>query len=374
MRILCLTTAYPTPAAPAAGIFVREHARAAALHGEVAVVHLDRSREHHGRPRLRRIEGEEFPAWRVSYQWSPVPLSAALHLGAAAWAWAAVRRAGFRPDLLHAHFFLAGIPAVIIGRAHRLPVVVTEHWSVFLPEDPMRLSPALRAGASCAYRCADIVLPVSEALKRGIARHGLRARRMEVVPNVVDTDLFSSGPNERNGRLLTVGLLYEAKGVDLLLEAVSTLVGSRPGIALDVVGDGPRRREYEALARDRGIADRVVFHGILPKAGVARMMREAELFVLASRYDNNPCAVIESLASGLPVVATAVGGIPELIDGSNGRLALPNDPASVAAEIANALDTIAGFDREAIAREAASRYSAETVGAKLAAVYASVAA
>jgi glycosyltransferase involved in cell wall biosynthesis len=368
VKVLVLTTSYPTPAAPASGVFVLEHARAAALHADVAVVHLDRSHDHRGRPRLSRVEGAEFPTFRVTYQWTPVPVSAAIHLGAAGWAWWAVRRSRFHADVLHAHFFLAGIPAVPLARAHRLPLVVTEQWSVFLPEDPMQLGATLRAGASFAYRNADLVLPVSNALERGIRAAGLSARRFEVLPNVVDTSLFSPDGTSRNGRLLAVGLLYEAKGVDVLLEAISHL----PDVALDLVGDGPRREEYVALAHTLGVADRVVFHGLLPKSDVAEMMRRAELFVLASRYDNNPCVVIEAMASGLPAVATAVGGIPELIDDSNGRLAAPNDPGSLAAEIRSALAAIETYDRVAIAQAAAERYGLATVGARLAGIYASV--
>lgn len=372
MNVLFVTTGYPTPSSPAGGIFVREHARAAALHANVAVLHLDRSHDHRGPPRLQQID-DDLPTWRVTYPWSPVPLSAGMHAAASARGWAAVRRAGFRPDVVHAHFFLAGAPAVALGRLTRTPVVVTEHWSVFLPEDPMELTATMRRGAAFTYRNADAVLPVSDALRRGIEAHGLTARRFEVVRNVVDTDLFSNGEGPRNGRLLAVGLLYEAKGYDVLVAALRALADAGSDVELDVVGDGPRRAEYEQLARTGGIAERVVFHGLLPKAEVARMMREAELFVLASRYDNNPCAVMEAQASGLPVVATAVGGVPELITDSNGRLARPDDPESLATEILAALGSSGTYDRAAIAADARSRYGFETIGAQLAAVYASVA-
>src|SRR5262249_28395375 len=155
-----------------------------------------------------------------------------------------------------------------------------------------------------------------------------------VVPNVVDTDLFAGDGTERNGRLLAVGLLYEAKGYEFLLRAVAELARSGRDVRLDIVGDGPGRDAYERLTTALGLTERVVFHGLLRKPDVARMMREAELFVLTSRYDNNPCVVIEAMASGLPVVATAVGGIPELVSERSGRLARPQDPESIAAEIA----------------------------------------
>ena len=363
MKVLVVTTAYPTPAAPATGVFVREHARAAALHADVAVLHLDRSHDHRGLPRLQRVEDEGLPTWRVTYPWSPTPVSAVLHFVAAARGRLAVRRAGFRPDVVHAHFFLAAVPAALLWRA---PLVVSEHWSVFLPEDPLELTPLLRRAAEFAYRRADVVLPVSEALRRGIEAQGLAARRFEIVRNVVDTQLFTQGSSARNGRLLAVGLLYEAKGYDVLLPAL----GGLDGVELDIVGDGPLRGELERLATASGVADRVRFHGLQPKREVARMMREAQLFVLASRYDNNPCAVMEALAAGLPVVATAVGGVPELVTAANGRLAQPGDPEALASEIRAAFE--ASYDRAAISADARARYGMEAIGDQLAHVYGSI--
>ena len=162
-------------------------------------------------------------------------------------------------------------------------------------------------------------------------------------------------PRRRLTRLLAVGLLYEAKGYELLLEAVARLAAEGRAFHLDVVGDGPNRAAYEDLAVSLGVADRITFHGLKTKEEVAAFMRSADLFVLTSRYDNNPCVLIEAMASGLPVVATAVGGIPEIVDPGSGRLATPNDPGSIATEIAAALDGLDGFDRPAIARSAEGR-------------------
>lgn len=362
MNVLFVTTAYPTPESPVAGVFVHEHARAAALHAQVAVLHLDRSKSYHGLPRVTRVDDDEFPTWRVTYPWRPTALSMPLHVAGAALGWRAVRRAGFVPDVVHAHFFLAGAPAVLLSR--NAPVVISEHWSIFLPEDPMQLTPTLRWIARFAYRRATRVLPVSEALQRGIEAHGIHAR-FTVVPNVVDTGLFHPG-GTRNGRILAVGLLYEAKGYEYLFEALALLDRE---IALDIVGDGPLRADLEALAARLGVAGRVRFLGLLPKPEVARLMAESEVFVLTSRYDNSPCVVIEALASGLPVVATAVGGVPELVDASSGRLAQARDPQSIAAELAATLDGIDGYDRAAIAANASTRYGRIAIGATLASIY-----
>lgn len=372
MKVLFLTASYPTAEEHAVGIFVKEHARAVSSHCDVAVVHLDR-RETAGRLRLSKVTGEEFPTWHVRYRHSPPPLSYLANLVGALRAYRSVRRSGFDPDVIHAHFFLAGAPAVVLGRLYSKPVVVTEQWSVFLPGDPATLTPLVRRAAKFAFEHADCVMPVSEALRDGIVAAGIDAR-FHVVPNVVDTGRFhppTHGPN-RNGEpkhLLSVGALYEAKGWEYLLEAVALLAHQRDDFRLEIVGDGPRRPEYEAIRERLGLQERVLFRGWRTKDDVAELMRRADLFVLASRYDSNPCALIEALASGLPVVATAVGGIPEMVTADSGRLAPARDPERLARELASALDALDAYDRATIAAQARTRYGAERVGEEFAAIY-----
>lgn len=344
MKVLCLTTAYPTPEEPVAGIFVREHVEAARAHAEVEVVHLQRGG-------ARRIEVErDDEAWRVRY---PARPATGWHLAAAARGLRLVRG----PDLVHAHFFLAGLPAVLFQRR---PVVVSEHWSVFLPEDPLRLGPGGRLAARVAFGRAALVLPVSAALQRGIEAHGIRAR-FRVVPNVVDTELFRPGDGGREG-LLAVGLQYPAKGFDVLLDALARLPEER----LTLVGDGPLRAALEAQAERLGIADRVEFAGTLPKREVAELMRRARLVVVPSRFETSGVVAIEALASGAPVVASRVGALPELLAESGGALVPPDDPAALAAAIrAGAENGVAERIRE--------RHSRAQVGRELDEIYRAVA-
>src|ERR671928_1822466 len=221
--------------------------------------------------------------------------------------------------------------------------------------------------ARFALERADLVLPPSEAMRAALAAHAPRAR-LRVVPNVVDDELFRPARHEPSGRLITAGLMGEngAKGFDVLLRALAHLDGRAQ---LEIVGDGPRRAEYEALARELGVAGRVRFAGVRPKSELAERMRASDVFVLASRFENNPCVVLEAMASGLPVVATRVGGLPELVDERSGLLAEPRDPQSIAGRIAEALDRLDRFDREEIARRARERYGREAVGKLLLRAY-----
>lgn len=370
MKVLFLTASYPTLDGPAIGIFVKEHARAAADHAEVAVVHLDRADV----PRVRVAEDpdEEFPTWRATYPRHPAAISYIANVAAALAAYRRVRRAGFDPDVLHAHFFLAGVPAVVLGRLFRKPVVVTEQWSVFLADDPATLGALPRRAAKFAFEHARTVMPVSEALRAGIEALGVQAR-FRVVPNVFDDGLFRPNGDQHArppARLLSVGAMYEAKGYDYLLEAVAILARKRRDFTLDVVGDGADLLpKYEELRARLAIADRVSFLGLRPKEEVAARMRAADLFVITSRYDSNPCVLIEALASGVPAVGTAVGGIPEMIRNGSGLLARPHDPEDIARQIDAALERLDEFDREAIAADARARFGRAEVGRAFAEVY-----
>jgi glycosyltransferase involved in cell wall biosynthesis len=355
-NVLVVTSSYPSPTSPVAGVFVREHALAALGRHRLAVLHLDR------RPGLRRLlverDVDEVGAvLRVAFPEQPTALS---YLGLAAAArrgFAAIRADGFAPDLVHAHLLPAIVPSVFLQRT---PVVASEHWSVFLPDDPATLPAPLKRIAREAFDRARFVLPVSEALARELRMLGVRAP-IEVVPNAVDTGLFHPGgvpAGNEPPRLLTVALLYEAKGVDLLLRALPLL---RTRAAVDIVGDGPMRPELERLAAGHD----VTFHGMLAKPDVAALMRRADLYVLPSRFDNNPVALLEAQASGLPVVATRVGGVPELVPPD---ALVDATPESIAAGIDTALSAPA--ERGSIATAAAARWGRSAVASRLDRVYA----
>ena len=348
MKVLFVTTAWPTEESPVDGVFVQEHARTAAEIADVRVLHL-----HRAPGGLARI-GDDPPTWRLGYRGLPRPFSyGSFLLGP-------LRVRSWRPDVVHAHSHLAALAAQSLRR----PVVYTEHWSAFLPEGGDRFSPPMRLSAKLALRQAALVLPVSEALRQALARLAPRTP-MRVVPNVVDGNVFHPGGAPDPRRLLTAGLLNDGrKGLDLVLEALALSGGD---LRLEVAGDGARRAEYERLSRSLGLGGFVDFRGFLSKRELADSMRRSGLFVLGSRWENNPCVVLEALASGLPVVANRVGGLPELIDETNGVLVERADPERFAGGIAEALTR--QFDRAEIARRARARFGREAVAALLRAAY-----
>lgn len=172
-----------------------------------------------------------------------------------------------------------------------------------------------------ALRQSRTVIVPSVYLKRIVTGWGVETDRVHVVYNPLEP---TNGdvptieiPLATPHRLITVCRLATWKGVDGLIEMVASL----HDVGLVVVGDGPERLNLESLAHRLGVNDRVYFAGQVPRERIPAYLRACDLFVLNSRYEGLPHVVLEALAAGLPVVATAVGGIPEVVrDGVNGRL------------------------------------------------------
>jgi glycosyltransferase involved in cell wall biosynthesis len=359
MRVLVVPKWYPWPDRPVFGIFCQEQARALAAAHEVVVLASDAVR----RPGFALFELSDdvedgLRTLRVRYRRPAFrPAAMACQIIGMFAALGRLRREGWRPDVVHAHVYSAGLPALILGRLSRAAVVVTEHYTGF---QRGLITGYDRLTARLAFRYADLVAPVSHDLARAVLDVVPEAR-VRVVENVVDVATFhparntARGPSDGAARVLTVAALVPKKGHADLLEAVAELRSSRE-ITLDLVGDGELRRELVERTRALGLEDAVRFHGTRRKQEVAEFMRGADLFVLPSLFENLPCVLIEAMASGLPFVATAVGGVPELVDGAGGTLCPPQQPAALAAAIAQALDDRARLDIGALSERAARRF------------------
>jgi colanic acid/amylovoran biosynthesis glycosyltransferase len=174
--------------------------------------------------------------------------------------------------------------------------------------------------------------------------------KMRVVHCGVEVRLFDTKWHEgRAHRLLFVGRLIPAKGLPFLLETVAMIDDA----ILDIAGDGPQRRFLETKAASLGIANRVRFLGYQSQVQVGELLRDADVFVMGSFAEGLPVVLMEAMAAGVPVVATRIAGIPELVDdGQNGFLVPPGDPALTAAAVRQLLEDAELRNRFAIAGRA----------------------
>lgn len=281
-----------------------------------------------------------------------------------------LRAGGFEPDVVHATVFSAGLPALLLGRLCGAPVIVSEHYTGF-PRGS--LSAWDRAVARFTFRHADLVCPDSDDLGRHIAALGVDTP-IRTMPNVVDVDEFRPAgdgrPNGAGPLLLNVASLDDKKGQAYLLRALADIRRERPGARLEIAGGGPLRESLERAARELGVADAVRFLGHQPKRTVAERMRAADVFVLPSLWENAPNVLIEAMASGLPCVATDVGGVAELVDDAAGRVVPARDPRALAEAVLAVLGE--RFDPEALAQRAADRHGYDAVAAEWTRAYSDV--
>ncbi len=377
LKTLFVTVWYPTKEQPLEGVFVRDYAKTVQVSGDVEVLHCVGPDPNISR--LFRLEKETdldltggIPTYRVWYRPVPIPkLWYAIYLWSILQAYRQIVSHGFHPEIIHAHIYEAGVPAVLIGKLFKLPVVVTEHTSAFLKK---RIRGLGAWTARFALEEADMVLPVSKSLQKAIEAYGIRAR-FQVVPNVVDISLFKPGSSTRseNGikRLLCVGLLNPShiKGVPYLLKALALLQECREDWHLDIVGDGPARADYERLKSELALGDRVIFHGAKTKEDVAGFMRQADLFVLPSLFETFSLATAEALAVGTPVLATHCGGPEEFITDEVGLLVPPGNITALRTGLDFMLDHLENYSDERISSYARQQFSPEIVGDTLHRVY-----
>ncbi len=246
----------------------------------------------------------------------------------------ALHRRGFRFRLVDAHYaYPDGVAALALARAFRVPLVVTARGTDL---NLLARFPTPRRRLQRLAREAAALVAVSAALAEVWVELGAPRERVQVIHNGVDFQHFRPLPRAAaRARLglppgpwvLTVGELIPRKGIDLLVRALVELSGFR----LAVVGEGPGRAALERLARELGVAARVVFAGARPPQELPWWYAAADVFALASRREGLPNVVLEALACGRPVVASRVWGLPEAVaEPVAGRLIADPTPAAFA--------------------------------------------
>ena len=261
----------------------------------------------------------------------------------------------FRPQLLHAHFATAATAkARELAAAIGIPFTFTAHRY-----DVYDKAPADFADRAAA---AGAVVTVSEANLRHIVRaFGVPAARIHVIPCGVDTERFQpDGQRAKPPLIVCVARLVPFKRVGLLLEACAILRTRGVAFQCAIVGDGPCRDELETARGRLGLEQTVELVGAAEQAKVLAWWRRAAVAVLASDSEGMPVSLMEAAACGVPAVATAVGGIAELIeDGVTGFLTPPGDASRLAGALERLLldpDLVARFGAAA-RRRVVERFS-----------------
>ncbi len=241
-------------------------------------------------------------------------------------------------DVLHAQTFASAPPAMLTRRPDQ-PFVLTLHTSHFLK---MAKKPVWQPVLRKIISSADWLLAASEEI-RDVALSLYPHPRAEAVTNGVDTDMFrpmkATLPYDGRKRIIVPRRLFEKNGVEYLVRALP-LANARMSLEALIIGDGPERPKLEGLARELGVADSVQFLGARPNSEMPGYMSSADVAVFPSLMEATSVAALEAMSCGLPVAASNVGGLPEIVDETVGTLFEPANPQSLADKL------VALFERE----------------------------
>ena len=346
LRALVFSTLYPSAERPGHGIFVETRLRhllatgdvearvvapvpwfpfTGAQHGErAAMARTARREQRHG---IDVLHPRYLVLPKIGMHVAPALLAFGAARALSAW-----RAEGFDFDLIDAHYFYPdGVAAALLARWFDRPLVITARGSdvnligeFALPRRMMRW----------AARSAVASIGVSAALAERLRALGAPPERVHVATNGVDTTFFAPVPREQARAhlgvggaplLLSVGNLLEVKRHHLVIDALARLRERHPQARLAIVGQGPLREALRARADAAGLGDAVVLAGAVPQAELRHWYSAADLLVLASSREGWPNVLLEAMACGTRVLASRVGGVPEIVNAPELGAALPVD-------------------------------------------------
>lgn len=254
------------------------------------------------------------------------------------------------PSLIHAHFAPDGALALPLAEVLKVPLIVSllgtdvtmDERAILLKSWPSHRLYLLRK-KRLQQKAKLFIVPSKFLLQKALDR-GYPAHKLVLLPHGIDTSFFYPDPERvEYGRILYVGRLIQLKGLPFLVEALAPLVSEFPELKLVVIGDGPKRKEYEEFSK-KLLGDRVTFLGAQPREIVRQEMQKAYLFSMPSitmpdgEAETFGMVYLEAQACGVPVVAFLSGGIPEVVrDGETGFLSPERDVSALRKNIRHLL-------------------------------------
>jgi len=378
-KILWLCSWYPNKMEPFNGDFIQRHAAAAAQYHDIHILHV--AGDASGRTSRKEEVLNQSPGLTeqlIYYPMSPTLTGRLI----AHYTWLKICRKAIRdymarngrPDLVHIHIpYKAGLLGIWMKKKFGINYIVTEHWTIYQPQNLLPyeqqkafLRSVIRRTVTNSLRLLPVSSDLGSLINKKVAQKGFT-----VVENVANEKYFHypgvTGPGPVFRFIHVSNMTYQknAEGIVTCFREYHTMNPEAELVIAGSVSSG-----MKTLISETGLLDKNIFlRGEISYMDVAVELQQANALVMFSRFENSPCSIIEALCCGLPVIATRVGGIPELINESNGLLIEQGDNHALLAAFESMVKTYAAFDRKIIAEQAAGRFSYPVIGKKFDAIY-----
>jgi glycosyltransferase involved in cell wall biosynthesis len=368
-KILWLCSWYPNRLDPFDGDFIQRHAAAASLFHFIHVIHIVPDTQ----GQVTRKVHEEIAVHQqlteqvVYFKKNSSP--AGILLGG--WKWIRLYKKAIRkyieengvPALVHVHVPMrAGLLALWMKKKYGVDYFLTEHLGIYNEVDELRYEK--RAGV---YRHllkkilsgAARFFSVSRYLGEGVNKLVME-KKFEVIPNVVDDAVFFQVDKPAaDFTFIHVSNMVALKNVKGILDAFALLHSKLNGVKFIMIGN--RDDDMKIYAQSLSLADAVSFHGEIPHVDVAKKMQGSDALVIFSDIENAPCVISEAICCGLPVIATAVGGIPGMINEQNGKLVPPRDVHALYEAMQEMINNKQAYNGQEIAAKARALYGVKNI-------------
>jgi glycosyltransferase involved in cell wall biosynthesis len=261
------------------------------------------------------------------------------------------------------------LPALWCKFFYGIPYIITEHWSRYLPLRNEFNGKLRKWLTKVAVKHAAMLTTVTENLHEAMLSHGLYNRNTVILPNVVDMDRFKINPQKLNRKIRMVHVsCFEdrSKNITGIINVMARMKLITADFECVMIGDGMDFSYAVNYAKEKGIhTDQLRFTGLLEGDALAKELADADFFLLFSHYENMPVVILEAFACGLPVIATKVGGIPEMVNNSNGMLVSPANEEELLQAILRMMNVYDQYKPEQIRESVALVYGNQAVGKKL---------
>lgn len=364
LDVLVLSSWYPNRKDSLDGNFVQNHVKAISLYHNLKVVYAT-SFPTEGNYEIEEVKNENYSETIVYFPYHKYKIIRlfrkikAYNIG--------IKSIGAY-DIIHANvFFYIGIYASILAFFKSKKLIVTEHSSQF-----QHISLVHKFIFKACSPFVDVFIPVSSFLTSKLIELGVSKNKIQVIFNTIPVDKFAIKKKEGSSKFRFLHISRfdrEIKNVRGILNAAKMLYNETSNFQLEIIGDGDMEFLYKMVAEVGISKDSLVLTGIISNENMPIYYNNSDCFILFSHFENNPLVLIESLCSGVPVIATRVGGIPDFINKNNGILIEDNDEIALYNAMKYMLENSNLYHSESIRAYIVDRVSMSGVGLEYDKIY-----
>ena len=384
-KVLFLASWYPSRVDSFDGDFIERHAKAISLFHKVFVVYVVKdSSIKNGKTVVNKEITGNLISFRGYYPYSKFKrgllekihsnyLSFQLHKKI----FKMIQDEFGMPDIVHLNVLMkAGIFARWLKKKYGLPYVLSENWTGYYAENKngfLQKPIYYQKISKSVYNDCDLPLPVTTDLGERMNQLFNVAKHFLVIPNVVDTSLFylENQPVKKKKRFIHISTLGYHKNIWGIVHSIKKLFQQRQDFEFLLLGN-PSSEIIEWCKKNNLYDSCVVFTGLISYAEVASYLRKADALIMFSRYENLPCVILEALCCGLPVIASDVGGIREVINKENGILIASENENELLQSMNYMLDNLGKYNKASITASASKKFNYQAVAQQFTTAYETV--